>query len=215
MSSAIKECNLDITPGSGNKLIIRTSQYDTQYRKYKIYLYLDEEKYYIPDGSNVYYRGRKPDKTIFEKPCEWKDNYVIIELLLEMTNAWGDVDSEIAIVDVNGGILYTGNILLEVEKSPFSKDILVTGNDLELIAKAAQNAERAQEIVDNYGELLEGTFDEVYDARTSKDGQYYFSLGEHIRAVEDKIGGVYGSMEYHADTEELTITFVEEATENG
>lgn len=115
------ERNVSVGFSSNNTTKVRVSQFDAMWT-FVFAVYMDGERWTIPNGLTVQMNGRKPDKNVFAFSGTIVNNTVKVDCDIQMTACAGLTTCELVFLDGNGKTVGTANFILAVEAAPKSPD---------------------------------------------------------------------------------------------
>ena len=132
--------SLDIYP------VIHLAQYDVSDgtgKQVEIELYYGTDKFTIPSGSSITFRGTKRDKTGYSyEITKFTDNVVTVDVKPQMTVLSGTHFAELRISKGNT-ISNTIKFVMDIDSSALADDTKVSETDLSVIEKALQASDSA------------------------------------------------------------------------
>ena len=121
--------------------VIHLAQYDMSDgtgKQVEIELYYGADKYTIPSGSTVTFRGTKRDKTGYSyEITSFADNVVTVDVKPQMTVLSGKHNAELRISKGNT-ISNTIKFVMDIDGSALADDTKISETDLSVIEKASQ-----------------------------------------------------------------------------
>ena len=129
--------------------VIHLAQYDVSDgtgKQVEIELYYGSDKYTIPSGSTVTFRGTKRDKTGYSyEITKFTDNVVTVDVKPQMTALSGTHNAELRITNGHT-ISNTIKFVMDIERSALADDTKVSETDLSDIEKASQNVDAINDV---------------------------------------------------------------------
>lgn len=126
--------------------VIHLAQYDVSDgtgKQVEIELYYGADKFTIPSGSTVIFRGTKRDKTGYSyEITKFTDNVVTVDVKPQMTVLSGTHNAELRITNGHT-ISNTIKFVMDIESSALADDTKVSETDLSVIEKALQASDAA------------------------------------------------------------------------
>lgn len=129
--------------------VIHLAQYDVSDgtgKQVEIELYYGSDKYTIPSGSTVTFRGTKRDKTGYSyEITKFTDNVVTVDVKPQMTVLSGTHNAELRITNGHT-ISNTIKFVMDIDSSALADDTKVSETDLSDIEKASQNVDAINDV---------------------------------------------------------------------
>lgn len=126
--------------------VIHLAQYDVSdgtWKQVEIELYYGTDKFTIPSGSSITFRGTKRDKTGYSyEITKFTDNVVTVDVKPQMTVLSGTHFAELRISKGNT-ISNTIKFVMKIDSSALADDTKVSETDLSVIEKALQASDAA------------------------------------------------------------------------
>ena len=126
--------------------VIHLAQYDVSDgtgKQVEIELYYGTDKFTIPSGSSITFRGTKRDKTGYSyEITKFSDNVVTVDVKPQMTVLSGTHFAELRISKGNT-ISNTIKFVMKIDSSALADDTKVSETDLSVIEKALQASDAA------------------------------------------------------------------------
>lgn len=149
--------------------VIHLAQYDVSDgtgKQVEIELYYGADKYTIPSGSTVTFRGTKRDKTGYSyEITKVTDNVVTVDVKPQMTVLSGTHNAELRIS--NGDtISNTVKFVMDIDSSALADDTKVSETQLPTIEKAGQNADKALETANQAQSIIDDVTGKAESAST-------------------------------------------------
>lgn len=129
--------------------VIHLAQYDVSDgtgKQVEIELYYGADKYTIPSGSTVTFRGTKRDKTGYSyEITKFTDNVVTVDVKPQMTVLSGTHNAELRI-SKGDTISNTVKFVMDIDSSALADDTKVSETQLPTIEKAGQNVDAINDV---------------------------------------------------------------------
>lgn len=126
--------------------VIHLAQYDVSdgtWKQVEIELYYGTDKFTIPSGASITFRGTKRDKTGYSyEITKFTDNVVTVDVKPQMTVLSGTHFAELRISKGNT-ISNTIKFVMKIDSSALADDTKVSETDLSVIEKALQASDAA------------------------------------------------------------------------
>lgn len=177
--------------------VIHLAQYDVSDgtgKQVEIELYYGSDKYTIPSGSTVTFRGTKRDKTGYSyEITKVTDNVVTVDVKPQMTVLSGTHNAELRITNGHT-ISNTIKFVMDIDSSALADDTNVSETDLSDIEKASQNVDAINDVYAStkklYDEIVKVPYVYPFNTKGMSDLYHYternfryYRRGKEHRAV--------------------------------